>query len=124
MWSCYKIRTALLPVLLLHQTHSVAVLTPKPSLSFIYNQVPEGTSPPSIGEHIYATFTTPWPYVSLSVLTTILVIACIANLWQRFQKSHRTSLHLDITTGQTCELFTLLTNTSALSTQLEHTNPY
>ena len=109
MWSCYKIRTVLLPVLLLHQTHSAAALTPKPSLSFIYNQVPEGTSPPSIDEHIYATFTTPWPYVSLSVLTTILVIACITNLWQRFQKSHRTSLHLEITTGPTCELFTLLT---------------
>ena len=79
------------------------------TLSFIYSQVPEGTSPPNIDEHIYATFTTLWPYVSLSVLTTILVIACIANLWQRFQKSHRTSLNLEITTGRTCELFTLLT---------------
>lgn len=41
MWSCYKIRTVQLTGLLLHQTHSPAALTPKPSLSFIYNQVPE-----------------------------------------------------------------------------------
>lgn len=38
-----------------------------------------------------------------------IVMACIANLWRTFQRSHRISLHLELTTGSPCELFTLLT---------------
>lgn len=109
IWSCYKIRTVLLPVLLLHQAHSTTASTLKSTLSFIYHQAQENTPPPSINEHIYASFTTPWSYVSISILTTIFVMACIAYLWRTFQRSHRTSLHLELTTGPTCELFTLLT---------------
>lgn len=109
IWSCYKIRTVLLPVLLLHQVKPSAAATIKPTLSFIYNQAEDDTPATSVNEHFYATFSTPWPYVSLSVLTTILVIACITHLWQKFQRSHKTSLHLELTTGPTCELFTLLT---------------
>lgn len=109
IWSCYKIQTVLLPVLLLHQVHSTAASTIKPTISFIYHQSKDDTPATSIKENIYATFSTPWPYVSLSVLTTILVIACITNLWQKFQRSHKTSLHLELTTGPTCELFTILT---------------
>lgn len=85
--SCYKIRTVLLPVLLLHQAHSTTASTLKPTVSFIYQQAQENTPPPSINEHIYASFTTPWPYVSLSILTTIFVMACIANLWRTFQQN-------------------------------------
>ena len=109
IWSCYKIRTVLLPVLLLHQVKPSAAATIKPTLSFIYNQAEDDTPATSVNEHFYATFSTPWPYVSLSVLTTILVIAWITHLWQKFQRSHKTSLHLELTTGPTCELFTLLT---------------
>lgn len=109
IWSCYKIRTVRLPVLLLHQVHSTAASTIKPTISFIYHQSKDDTPATSIKENIYATFSTPWPYVSLSILTTILVIECITNLWQKFQRSQKTSLHLELTTGPTCELFTLLT---------------
>lgn len=38
-----------------------------------------------------------------------IVMACIANIWRTFQRSHRISLHLELTTGSPCELFTLLT---------------
>lgn len=48
------------------------------------------------------------PYVSLTVLTTIFVMVCIAYIWRTFQRSHRPSLHLELTTGPSCELFTLL----------------
>ena len=109
IWSCYKIRTVLLPVLLLHNAKSTAALTPSPSPIFIYKQSPESVSSSTINEHIYATFTTPWPYVTLSVLTTIIIIACAASLWRKFLRSHKTSLHIELTTGPTCELFTLLT---------------
>ena len=93
IWSCYKIRTVLLPVLLLHNAKSTAALTPSPSPIFIYKQSPESVSSSTINEHIYATFTTPWPYVTLSVLTTIIIIACAASIWRKFLRSHKTSLH-------------------------------
>lgn len=94
IWSCYKIRTVLLPVLLLHNAKSTAALTPSPSSIFIYKQTPESVSPSTINEHIYATFTTPWLYVTLSVLTTIMIIACAASLWRKFSQNiptHRTN---------------------------------
>lgn len=108
IWSCYKIRTVLMPLLLLHQTHSVSALTPKPPLSFIY-QSPESTNPTTIDEHVYSSFTTPWPYVSLSVITTLLVIACISYLWSKFVQTHLTTIHLEITTGPVCELIQITT---------------
>ena len=108
IWSCYKIRTVLMPLLLLHQTHSVSALTPKPPLSFIY-QSPESTNSTTIDEHIYSSFTNPWPYVSLSVITTLLVIACITYLWSKFVQTQLTTIHLEITTGPVCDLIQLIT---------------
>ena len=83
--------------LLHHQTHPVIALTPKPTLSFIYNQEKKFITPSIIEKNIYTWFTTPWPYIALSVLTTILVIACLANLWNKFQQSYKTTLYLEIT---------------------------
>ncbi|XP_062585333.1 uncharacterized protein LOC134246997 [Saccostrea cucullata] len=108
IWSCYKIRTLLMPLLLLHQTPSTSALTPKPIRSFIYNEALDTTNPTSIDEHIYASFTTPWPYVSLSVLTTLLVIACLATLWRKFLRTYKTAIHLEITSGPACELVNLI----------------
>uniref|UniRef100_A0A8W8IJ09 Uncharacterized protein n=1 Tax=Magallana gigas TaxID=29159 RepID=A0A8W8IJ09_MAGGI len=108
IWSCYKIRTVLMPLRLLHQTHSVSALIPKPPLSFIH-QSPESTNTTTIDEHIYSSFTTPWPYVSLSVITTLLVIACITYLWSKFVQTHLTTIHLEITTGPVCDLIQLIT---------------
>lgn len=110
IWSCYKIRTVLMPLLLLHQTPTISALTPQPTRSFIYNQAPASENPTTmIDEHIYSSFTTPWPYVSLSVITTILVIACITYLWSKFVQTHLTTIHLEITTGPVCELIQLTT---------------
>ena len=110
LWSCYKIRTLLLPGLLLHQAHhATASLTSKPTLSFIYDPASVNPTPKTIEEHIYTSFTTPWPYVTLSVLTTIVIFACLTNLWQKFLRTHKTTLHLEITSGPACELVNLVT---------------
>ena len=61
----------------------------------------------TIAEHIYTSFTTPWPYVTLSVLTTIFIFVLARILWHKFKRTHKTTLHFELTTGSDCILIKL-----------------
>ncbi|KAK3088640.1 hypothetical protein FSP39_021771 [Pinctada imbricata] len=108
IWTFFKIRTLTSALLLLQASHpSSAFVTARPNFSFIFSHPADTTTPKSVAEHIYHSFTTPWPYVSLSVITTIIIFSLILILWHKFKHTHRTAIHLELTTGAECTLIKL-----------------
>ena len=53
-----------MPLFFLHQSPPVTALITEPTLSFIYNQQQVVKTPSNTAEHIYTSFTPPWPYVN------------------------------------------------------------
>ncbi|KAK3096841.1 hypothetical protein FSP39_003849 [Pinctada imbricata] len=110
IWSYLKFRKLTAILALTHQINqSHAFPTPQPDLSFIYTQKPGAPSQThtEILEHVYTSFTTPWPYVTLSVITTLMICCYAHKLWRKFKRTHKTTLHIELTTGTDCILIEL-----------------
>ena len=110
IWSYLKFRKLTAILALTHQINqSYAFPTPQPDLSFIYTQKPGEPSQThtEILEHVYTSFTTPWPYVTLSVLTTLIICCYAHKLWRKFKRTHKTTMHMELTTGTDCILIEL-----------------
>ncbi|KAK3104775.1 hypothetical protein FSP39_009897 [Pinctada imbricata] len=104
-----KLRSLSAAMLLMHQTKPISAFKLSPAPSFTYTFPPELTTARSLSEHIYTSFTTPYPYVALSVLTTILIIVLGSILWHKFKQSHKTAVHIELTSGSECVVVRLLT---------------
>lgn len=52
----------------------------------------------------FKTFTlhSPWPYVTLSVFTTLLICFFAHRLWNKFKQTDKTTIHLELTTVTDC----------------------
>ena len=82
-----------------------AAFTISPSVpSFHYQDVLEATRSPSLPEHVYNSLTTPWPYITLSLLTTSTILIVIYIMWRKFHTDHKTSIFLELTTGTSCQV--------------------
>ena len=110
IWSFFKIRKLTTIITLTHLTNpSKAFPTPHPNLALLYTNSPDQEEQVPVLEHIYTTFTTPWPYVTLSVLTTLLICYSAHRLWSKFKRTHKTTIHLELTTGTDCMLVPITT---------------
>ena len=110
VWSCIKVRKLSSALLLLHHSRPATALPTIPTVpSFVYSNLPEATDSKTISDHIYTSFTTPWPYVTLSVFTTLIIVVLAHILWSKFKRTHKTTLHIEITNGPNCALIPLTT---------------
>ncbi|KAK3083806.1 hypothetical protein FSP39_003442 [Pinctada imbricata] len=110
IWSYFKIRKLTTLLALTHVTNpSHAFPTLHPDLSLMYTKAPEVDEKVTIFENIYTSFTTPWPYVTLSVFTTLFICFYAHKLWKKFKSTHKTTLHIELTTGTECILLQLAT---------------
>lgn len=52
----------------------------------------------------FKTFTlhSPWPYVTLSVFTTLLICFFAHRLWNKFKQTDKTTIHFELTTVTDC----------------------
>lgn len=110
IWSFFKIRKLTTILAVTHiPSPTTAFPTPHPNLLSYYNNGPNTESPSPILQNIYTSFTTPWPYVTLSVFTTLLICFYAHRLWNKFKQTHKTTLHMELTSGTDCILIPLLT---------------
>lgn len=47
---------------------------------------------------------TPWPYATLSFVTTSFILIGIYLIWRKFRANNKTSIFLELTTASDCEL--------------------
>lgn len=108
IWTLAKIRTLSAALLLASSLPKSSALPSVPS--FHYSSLLD-TQPtnPTVTDHVYRSFLTPWPYVTLSVLTSIFIVVSAYVLWQKFKSDHKTCLFLEITTGSECSLIKVAT---------------
>ncbi|XP_069123363.1 LOW QUALITY PROTEIN: uncharacterized protein [Argopecten irradians] len=90
-------------VVLLAQKSS-AFTVPPVIPSFHYQALPDPTTPTLMSEHVYNSLLTPWPYVTLSLLTTIFILTAVYVIWKKLIKTNKTSLFVELTSGHECEL--------------------
>lgn len=97
VWSFVKIRTLTAIITLTYIPNPFkAFSTQHPDLSLMYT-TPLNNNQVTVLQHIYTSFTTPWPYATLSVFTTSRISTHIS-LW-KFKRSHKTTIHHKLTTG-------------------------
>lgn len=110
IWSFFKIRKLTTIITLTQLPNSAKALpTPHPDLLSLYSNPSQTDNQVTTLQNVYTSFTSPWPYVTLSVLTTLLICFYLHKLWKKFKRTHKTTLHLEITTGTECMLFPITT---------------
>uniref|UniRef100_A0A8W8P3I5 SRCR domain-containing protein n=1 Tax=Magallana gigas TaxID=29159 RepID=A0A8W8P3I5_MAGGI len=110
IWSFFKIRKLTTIITLTQLPNSAKALpTPHPDLLSLYSNPSQTDNQVTTLQNVYTSFTSPWPYVTLSVLTTLLICFYMQKLWKKFKRTHKTTLHLEITTGTECMLFPITT---------------
>ncbi|XP_069107346.1 uncharacterized protein, partial [Argopecten irradians] len=103
----YRILSA---AVLLTKPNTVSAFTLPPTANipnFHYKPLPEITTMSMFTDHVYNSLQTPWPYVTLSFLTTAFVLISIYFIWSKFKASNKTSIHVELTTGSECVLITV-----------------
>ncbi|XP_069116722.1 LOW QUALITY PROTEIN: uncharacterized protein [Argopecten irradians] len=100
-----KLRKVSAMMLLVQKAHTVQAFTVSPHVpSFHFQGVPNPTTSYTLTENVYNTLMTPWPYVTLSLLTTVFILTSIYCIRRKFHNNHKTAVFLELTTGTACEL--------------------
>ncbi|XP_033728641.1 uncharacterized protein LOC117317810 [Pecten maximus] len=100
-----KLRKISAMMLLVQKAHTVQTVTVSPQIpSFHFQSLPNPTSSYTITENVYNSLMTPWPYVTLSLLTTVFILASIYCIRRKFHNNHKTAIFLELSSGTACEL--------------------
>ncbi|XP_052083209.1 uncharacterized protein LOC127720584 [Mytilus californianus] len=97
-----KVRILTATVLLLQkipQAQSTSIASTIPT--FIYKQISKTTTPSTI-ENIFNTQCNPWPFVILSIITTITLTIFTVYFYKRSTNNNHTKVVLEITNGLSC----------------------
>lgn len=70
----------------------------QPDLVSLYSNPSQTDNQVTPLQNVYTSFTSHWPYVTLYVLAALLIYFYLHTLWKKFKPTHRTTLHLEITT--------------------------
>ena len=90
---------ALLLIQKLPQSHSLTMAPPLPS--FIYKHLPKPAPTENI-QNIFNTQCNPWPFVTLSIFTSFILIAITIYFYKRLNSNNHTQILLEITNGLSC----------------------
>ena len=105
-----KVRSFLTALVVVHQAKPAYWLViPNPKLSFIYSKSTDVTTPTPMIENIYNYMSSPLVYIILSVLATLFIVALVHILIRKAKRSHRTTLHIELTNGPDCILVPITT---------------
>ena len=94
----------LLPKIPQAQSTSIASTIP----SFIFKQISKTTTPSAI-ENIFNTQCNPWPFVILSIITTLTLTIFTFYFYKRSTNNNHTKVVLEITNGLSCITIPLVT---------------
>ncbi|XP_069118854.1 uncharacterized protein [Argopecten irradians] len=104
---CLYSKVRKLSTMLLMVQKTSALTVPPKIPSFHFPAVPQLTTQTPISEHVYNTLMSPWPYVTLSILTTLFILFSVYYIWKKLTKSHKTTVLIELTASSECELVTI-----------------